>query len=96
MQFIAVIRRRIEAFSQEEFDKYLEAEAELIRAKYIEGTVRAIWSRSDVLGAVLMLELPAIEDAEKFVAELPLMQHDMLECQMLVPMRGYRGFAPRS
>lgn len=92
---MAVMRRRTEAFSQDEFDKYLEAEAEAVREMYIAGTVRAIWSRGDALGAVLLLEADSADHAEHLVASLPLMQRDMLEREKLIPLRGYRGFGPR-
>ena len=95
MQFIAVMRRRTEVFSAEEFEKYLEAEAEAVRTMHIEGTVRQIWSRGDALGAVLLLEADSIEHAERLVASLPLAQRDMLEREKLIPLRGYRGFGPR-
>jgi muconolactone delta-isomerase len=95
MQFMAVMRRRMEAFPQEEFDKYLEAEAEAVRTMYIAGTIRAIWSRGDALGAVLLLEADSPDSAEQLIASLPLMQRDMLEREKLIPLRGYRGFGPR-
>ena len=95
MQFMAVMRRRTEAFSQDEFDKYLETEAEAVRNMYIEGSVRAIWSREDALGAVLLLEADSLDRAEQLVASLPLMQRGMLEREKLIPLRGYRGFGPR-
>jgi muconolactone delta-isomerase len=95
MQFMAVMRRRTEAFSQEEFDKYLEAEAEAVRRMYIDGSVRAIWSRGDALGAVLLLEADSLDHAEQIVASLPLMQQGMLDREKVIPLRGYRGFGPR-
>jgi muconolactone delta-isomerase len=95
MEFMAVMRRRTEAFAQEEFDKYLEAEAEAVRSMYIAGTVRAIWSRGDAVGAVLLLEADSLEQAEQLVASLPLMQRGMLDREKLMPLRGYRGFGPR-
>jgi muconolactone delta-isomerase len=95
MEFMAVMRRRTEAFAQDEFDKYLEAEAEAVRSMYIAGTVRAIWSRGDAVGAVLLLEADSIEQAEQLVASLPLMQRGMLDREKLIPLRGYRGFGPR-
>lgn len=95
MQFMAVMRRLIEAFPQEEFEKYLEAEAEAVRTMYIAGSVRAIWSRGDALGAVLLLEAESFERAEELVASLPLMQRGMLDREKLIPIHGYRGFGPR-
>lgn len=95
MQVIAIVRRRTEAFSSEEFDKVLEAEAEAVRTFYIQGSVRAIWSREDALGAVLLLEAASLGEAEKLLAALPLVQREMAEVEKVVPLRGYRGFGPR-
>ena len=95
MQFLALMRRRTESFSAEEFDRYLEDEAQAVRAMYVDGAVRAIWSRSDVLGAVLLLEAASLDEAEKLLASLPLAQRGMLDREKLVPLRGYRGFGPR-
>ena len=95
MQVIAIVRRRTEAFSSQEFDKFLEAEAEAVRTFYIEGSVRAIWSREDALGAVLLLEAASLGEAQKLLAALPLVQREMAEVEKVVPLRGYRGFGPR-
>lgn len=88
------MRRRTEAFSPEEFDKYLDAEAEAVRKMYIDRAVRGIWSRGDALGAVLLLEADSAEAAENLIAALPLMQRGMLDREKLIPLRGYRGFGP--
>ena len=96
MEFMAVMRRRTEAFSAEEFDKYLEAEAEAVRRAYIDGTIRAIWSRGDALGAVILIEADSLQGAEQFVQSLPLAQRGMLDREKLIPLRGYRGFGPRT
>ena len=95
MQVIAIVRRRTEAFSSAQFDEYLEAEAEAVRTFYIQGSVRAIWSREDALGAVLLLEAASLGEAQKLLAELPLVQREMAEVEKVVPLRGYRGFGPR-
>lgn len=95
MQFLAIMRRRTESFSEEQFAELLEPEAEFVRAAYISGTIRNIWSRGDHLGAVLHLEADSLEAVDAFIADLPLNKRGMLDVQMVIPMRGYRGFAPR-
>ena len=95
MQFLAIIRRRTESFSDEQFNEWLEAEAEFVRAAYIAGSVRSIWSRGDMLGAVLHLEAESEEAARALLDDLPLNRRGMLEIQMFIPLRGYRGFGPR-
>jgi muconolactone delta-isomerase len=96
MQILAVVRRRTESYSDEQFAPMLEPEAQAIRTLYAQGVVRSIWSREDALGAVVLLEADSVEHARSIVAALPLVERDMAEVQMLVPMRGYRGFGPRT
>ena len=95
MQCVAVCRRRTEAFSEAEFATVLEPEAQAVRALYAQGIVRAVWSREDKLGAVLLFEVNSLEQARATVDTFPLMQRGMLELEMLIPLRGYRGFGPR-
>lgn len=95
MQFITVLRRRTETFSEEEFAPVLEPEAEAVRRLYAQGVVRTIWSREDRPGAVVVLEAGSVEEARTIVAGFPLAQRDMLEVEQLIPLRGYRGFGPK-
>lgn len=53
MYFLAITRRRVERFTQAEFDARLGDEADCARALYAGGTFRAIHSRGDVPGAVI-------------------------------------------
>jgi muconolactone delta-isomerase len=96
MEVMAIVRRRTETYSEQQIATMLEPEAETIRRLYIEGVVRAIWSRNDALGAVVLFEADSLDAAREIVAAFPLVKSDMAEVQMLIPMRGYRGFAPRS
>ena len=93
MQILAVLRRRTEAFSEEQFAKLLDAEARRVSELYSEHFIRSAWSRSDVLGACLMLEADSVEEADAKLRTLPLHAAGMLEAQ-LIPLRGYRGFCP--
>jgi len=56
MQFLAILTRRIEAFSEAEFAEVLGPEALRARELYAEGRLRALHSRGDVPGAVLLVE----------------------------------------
>ena len=94
MQFLCVVRRRTEAFSEEQFNDLLESEAQRLRELYALGKVRSAWSREDTLGACLLLECADAADAQEVVNSLPLAQKGMLEIQ-IIPLRGYRGFGPR-
>lgn len=94
MQIMALMRRRTEAFTPEQFNAVLDVEAERVRELFSQGVIRAAWSREDVPGAVLMVEAASLEEADAALATLPLAKLGMLE-SMLVPLRGYRGFGPR-
>ena len=93
-QFIALMRRMTERFTEEEFAPLLEPEAERVRELYTAGILRRVWSRKDVLGAVLLIEADSIDDARAALETLPLVQRAMIE-PTLVPLAPYRGFAPR-
>ncbi|MGB8840025.1 MAG: muconolactone Delta-isomerase family protein [Aliidongia sp.] len=95
MQFIAILRRLTERFSEADFAPLLEPEAEQARALYAEGIVRQIWSRGDIPGACMMIEAADEAAARASLATLPLMAAGMLEVTALVPLKPYRGFGPR-
>jgi muconolactone delta-isomerase len=94
MQFLAICRRRTEAFSPEAFDAVLDDEAERVRELFAEGFVRSAWTREDTPGACLLLESDSLEETSERLATLPLMAKGMLEVSV-IPLRGYRGFHPR-
>lgn len=94
MQIMALMRRRTEAFTAEQFEAVLDAEAERVRELYAQGIVRSIWSREDTPGAVLLVEAHSLDEANEALATLPLAKLGMLEAT-IVPLRGYRGFGPR-
>lgn len=96
MQFVSIVRRRIEDFSDDAFAPLLEPEAEAIRVLYAQGKVRNIWTREDVPGAVTLLEADSLAQAREIVDSFPLMRKGMLELESLIPLRGYRGFGPRN
>jgi muconolactone delta-isomerase len=96
MQFIALLRRLTERFSDADFAPLLEPEAERARVLYAEGIARQIWSRGDVPGACVMIEAADEAAARASLATLPLLAAGMLELTALVPLKPYRGFGPRA
>lgn len=96
MQVLAIVRRRTESFSEEAFAPVLEPEAQAIRTLYAQGIVRSVWSRDDVPGACLLLEAESLDRAREIVASFPLVERGMAEVEALIPLRGYRGFGPRT
>ncbi len=93
MQFIAISRRRTEAFPPEAFEALLEAEGLRVRELYAAGALRSIWGRTDMPGAVMQLEAADAASAQAALDSLPIAQRGMLEFQ-LVPLRPYRAFCP--
>ena len=96
MQVLAIVRRRTEAYTDEQFAPMLEPEAQAIRTLYAQGIVRSIWSREDALGAAVLIEADSLDRARQIVGSLPLVEKEMAEVQMLIPMKAYRGFGPRT
>ena len=94
MQFMAILRRRTEVFSQAQFEEILDAEADRLARLYAESIVRVAWSRGDVAGAVLLIEAPDPAAAERAMASLPLVKRDMVDLQ-IIDLLPYRGFVPR-
>src|SRR5581483_4976477 len=88
-------RRDVDRFSEAEFAPLLGPEAQRVRELYTEGVLRRVWSRKDVLGAVLLIEADSLEAAQAVLRTLPLAQRDMLGVDAVVPLAAYRGFAPR-
>ena len=95
MQFLALLRRRTEAFGDADFTPLLDAEAEEARRLYGDGIVRNIWGRGDVPGAVIALEAESEDAARTALRRLPFYRADMLELT-LVPLAPYRGFLPKT
>ncbi len=92
MQYLAVLRRRSETFSDAEFAPLLDPEAARARELHASGAFRMVYSRGDVPGAVIFVEAADLGEARAFVDSLPLMARGMLELEQLVPLRAYRGF----
>jgi muconolactone delta-isomerase len=94
MQFISISRRLSESFTNEQFAAHIDAERERVRELYRDGVVRAIWSRKDAPGAVMLLECADEPAARAAVGSLPLAQREMLEVQIL-PLGPYPAFVPQ-
>jgi muconolactone delta-isomerase len=96
VQFISVSRRRTESFPPEAWTpELLAAEGERVRELYAAGTVRSIWRRKDMPGAVVLLEAANEDDARAAVASLPRAKLGMLEIVVLTALEPYPAFGPR-
>lgn len=91
MQFLALTRRFTETFSEGDFAAVLPAEAVHARELYAKGVFRAINSRGDIPGAVILLEATDAAEAAAIVGGLPLAEKKMMDVT-IVPLLPYRGF----
>jgi len=92
MQFIVITRRRTDRFTDAEFAEFLGPEIDRARALYAEGAFRAIYSRGDLPGAVIVLEAPGPDEAAALMGSLPFAQREMMEYE-IVPLKPYHGFS---
>ena len=92
MQFLAIARRLTDRFTDAEFAPYLGPEGERARELYAAGSFRAIYSRGDVPGAVILIEAADEAEARALMESLPFARHGMLAYD-LVPLKPYRVFA---
>jgi hypothetical protein len=94
MQFLVITRRRTEQFSDADFAAELEPEAEQARANYTSGVFRSVFSRGDVLGAVIVLEAADLAQAQSVMSAMPFSRKGLMDVD-IIELRPYRGFAPR-
>lgn len=95
MRFLAIARRKTEAFTEQQFEELLGPEAERVKELYSEGVFRSVASRGDVKGAVVELECRDAGQARRAIGSLPLAASGMLDVE-LIPLLPYRGFCPKS
>jgi muconolactone delta-isomerase len=96
MQFLSVSRRRLDVFPAETWTPdLLDAEAQRVREMYAAGSLRAIWRRGDMPGAVMLLEAADLAGAQALVESLPLAKLGMLEFVVVTGLEPYPGFGPR-
>ena len=93
MQFISISRRRTDAFPPEAFEPFLDAEGLRVRELYAEGSLRSIWGRTDIPGAVMLWEAADEAAVRAGLDSLPLAKRGMLEVEV-IPLRAYRAFCP--
>jgi muconolactone delta-isomerase len=94
MRFLAILGRRTDTFTEQQFEALLEPEAERVRELYSQGILRSVAGRGDMKGAVAELECTDADEARRAINSLPLAAAGMLDVQM-IPLLPYRGFAPK-
>ena len=81
MQFL-VICRPAAGGDPEEFQRLVPFETEVLREQKAKGTLTGAWS-SGRPGAVLVLETADADQAARIVAELPLLQADLITTEII-------------
>lgn len=94
MQYLVIFRRRSEEYTDSQFAELVGAEVQQARQLYMDGVIRQIWHRADVAGACLLLEASSQEEVDAALQTLPLVQKNMLEIVISVPLKPYAGFGP--
>lgn len=72
------------------------AEFEAVRGLYADGLIRQIWLRGDVAGACAIVEGSSDAEVSRRVNALPLVHAGILQPPMIVALKPYGGFGPRS
>lgn len=72
------------------------AEFEAVRGLYADGLIRQIWLRGDVAGACAIVEGSSDVEVSRRVNALPLVHAGILQPPMIVALKPYAGFGPRS
>lgn len=88
MRILALER---EANAAGEIAPHLEAEARGVWDLQQSGALRSISFRLDEPLAVIELECASLEEAERLLATLPLVERGLIEFE-LIPLRPYPGF----
>jgi hypothetical protein len=73
-----------------------EAEFETVRGFYTDGLVQQIWLRGDGGGACMIVEATSTDEVAAKLDALPEVRAGFLQPPMIVPLKPYSGFAPRS
>lgn len=99
MRYLVVVQRKVAQFSAEQFQPYLEPEAEHARLLHSQGVFRNIWTYLDGAGkpkgAVIEMDAEGPDAVNEILSALPMAKAGMIDWQPL-PIVPYRGFAPRN
>lgn len=91
MKLIA-IEQELSDVAAEHFAPHLAAEASRVWELYQAGIIRELYFRADRHEAVLVLECADVEEAQRALDTLPLVQNRLIDFD-LIPLRPYPGFA---
>ncbi|MDX1702321.1 MAG: hypothetical protein R3250_16960 [Melioribacteraceae bacterium] len=88
---ILAIENEFDEIPSDNFEPYLKEEAKTVWKLYKRNIVREVYFRKDKSSAVLMLECESLEEAERTLAELPLVKEKLIYFE-LIPLVAYPGF----
>lgn len=89
---ILAIEHELPGAGLETFKPYMKAEALSAWQLYQDGVIRELYFRQDRNEAILVLESPSVEEAEKALKTLPLVEARLIMFE-LIPLKAYPGFA---
>ena len=96
MQFMILFTRHPDKAATPASSDLRDAEFEKVRGLYADGLVRQIWLRGDAGGACMLVEANSTDEVAAKLGELPLVRAGFLQTPMIVPLKPYSGFGPRS
>ena len=91
MKFLAM-EKEIPDIKPEQFVQYLVLEAKTVWDLYQEGIIRELYFRQDHTEAVLILESSSIDEANRTLNKLPLVQAGLISFE-IIPLIPYTGFS---
>jgi hypothetical protein len=88
---ILVLAQRHADVSLEQMRPHFKAEVEAVWRLYTQGVIREFYTRADNGGpAILAVESESVESAQKVLMELPLVEMNMLDLD-LIPLAPFRN-----
>ena len=96
MQFMILFTRQPDKAETADPADLREAEFEKVRGLYRDGLVQQIWLRGDAGGACMIAEATSSDEVAAKLNALPLVRAGFLQPPLIVPLKPYSGFAPRS
>ncbi|MDB5405754.1 MAG: hypothetical protein JWL84_666 [Rhodospirillales bacterium] len=96
MQFMILFSRHPDKAETPAPADLREAEFEKMRSFYIDGLLQQAWLRGDAGGACAIVEAASTDEVAEKLNTLPLIRAGFLQPPMIVPLKPYSGFAPRS
>ncbi len=88
---ILAIEKDVAGTTPENFQPYLKAEAQKVWELQQQNIIREIYFQADRSCAVLILECDSVDEAEKILKTLPLVQANLIEFE-IIPLKPYPGF----